>query len=49
MVAHGGYWEQYKQILPERELLLEMKEIPVENADEVLNYFKNYEQRIAKK
>ena len=38
----GGYYKEFKTSFPPRELLQEMKEITIENKDEILGYFKKY-------
>ena len=42
IVAHGAYYEEYKMSLPQREYLLEMKEVPLQNKNEILSYFHKY-------
>ena len=42
IVAGGGWYEEYKIAFPKRQYLLEMREIPVENKEEVLKYFDRY-------
>jgi hypothetical protein len=43
LLAHGGYWEKFKMFMPKREAeLQEMKEIELENKEEILSYFKKY-------
>lgn len=41
----GGYYKEFNMTFPPRELLQEMKEINVENKDEIMNYFKKYQER----
>lgn len=38
----GGYYKEFNTTLPPRELLQEMKELNIENKDEILAYFKRY-------
>ena len=38
----GGYYKEFNMTFPPRELLQEMKELTIENKDEILNYFKKY-------
>ena len=38
----GGYYKEFNTSFPPRELLQEMKEITIENKDEILGYFKKY-------
>ena len=40
----GGYYKEFNMSFPARELLQEMKEINVENKDEILGYFKKYKE-----
>ena len=35
----GGFYKEYNITFPPRELLQEMKEITIENKDEIMNYF----------
>jgi len=46
MVIHEVYHEKYKMTLPERESYYEMKEIPVINSKQILEYFNKYEKLI---
>lgn len=46
ILADEAYHEEYKMTLPKREILLEMKEIPIENQEQVLSYFNEYKKRL---
>lgn len=46
IVAHGHYYDESKVTLPQREILYEMTEIPLENRDEVLGYFDRYKKTL---
>lgn len=39
----GGFYKEYNITFPPRELLQEMKEMTVENEDEIMNYFRKYQ------
>lgn len=41
----GGFYKEYNITFPSRELIQEMKEITIENKDEILNYFRKYQQQ----
>lgn len=41
----GGFYKEYNITFPPRELVQEMKEITIENKDEIMNYFSKYEQQ----
>jgi hypothetical protein len=45
-VAHGGYYQQFNMRFPEREVLLELKEFENYNKEEVMHYFRIYQQEI---
>lgn len=45
VAARGGYYKEYKLTFPPREFLLEMKEIIIENQEEILRYFKSYKEQ----
>lgn len=40
----GGFYKEYNMTFPPRDLLQEMKEITIENKDEIMHYFRNYQQ-----
>jgi len=42
--ASGGFYKEFNMTFPPREHFLEMKEIVIENRDEVLKYFKRYKE-----
>ncbi|HEY5967824.1 MAG TPA: hypothetical protein VIU35_07580 [Chitinophagaceae bacterium] len=41
----GGYYTEYEFTFPPRELLQEMKEITIENKDEIMSYFRKYQEK----
>jgi hypothetical protein len=43
LVMHPFYWEENKVNFPERISIMEMKEIPIENREEIMTYFKKYD------
>ena len=45
MISEGGYWDQYKITFPKREVKMEMKEVKVENENEILQYLERYETK----
>jgi hypothetical protein len=44
ILASGAYYEQYKIAFPKREIYYEMKKIPVENTEAILDYFNRYKK-----
>jgi hypothetical protein len=48
IVAHGHFYQQYKMILPERQFLYEMLELPLIDTGEVMKYFDHYKKDVAK-
>jgi hypothetical protein len=46
IVARGAFYPEYKLTFPKREIVLEMKEKPIENKDQILSYFEKYEEAI---
>jgi hypothetical protein len=44
IIAHGAYYKEYNMTFPQRETLLEMKEVSLQNKDEILTYFNKYKQ-----
>jgi hypothetical protein len=46
IIASGGYYPEYKMSFPKRGMLYEMKEIQVENREEILHYFDKYKRDI---
>lgn len=41
----GGYYKEFNMSFPPRELLQEMKEVTIENKDEIMTYFRNYQEQ----
>jgi hypothetical protein len=41
----GGFYKEYNITFPPRDLVQEMKEITIENKDEIMNYFGKYQQQ----
>ena len=41
----GGFYKEYNITFPPRELVQEMKQITIENKDEIMNYFSKYQQQ----
>jgi len=41
----GGYYKEYNMTFPPRDLLQEMKQIIIENKEEIMNYFRKYQQQ----
>jgi hypothetical protein len=48
IAAHGHYYPEYKMALPPRELLYEMKEIPVTDTAGLMIYFTKYKKDVLK-